>query len=61
MEANYRENCNFTFDRIGETWTVTGCWKLSYDNTVAWWDAETIRGGIKFYRIFKPTEVVPTE
>jgi len=61
MEANYREDCDFEIDRLGEKWKITGCWKLRYDNSIAWWEAETTRNGIKFHRIFSPKEnaVVP--
>ena len=59
MEANYRETCDFEIDRLGEKWRITGCWIIRYDNTVAWWDGETIRNGIKFHRIFNRNEVSP--
>lgn len=39
----------------------TGCWKIRHDHSVAWWDGETVRGGVKFYRIFGPGEVAPEE
>jgi hypothetical protein len=59
MEANYKQSCDFNVDILGETWKITGCWKLRYDDSVAWWDGETIRGGVKFHRIFGKSDIVP--
>lgn len=59
MEANYREDCDFEHDRLGEIWRITRCWKIQYDGSIAWWEGECVRGGVKFHRLFRPSEVVP--
>jgi hypothetical protein len=63
MEANRKEECDFSFNRNGEIWNIVEVW-IQNDGTIAWYVGYAVRfknnltpNGIKFWRTFEPGEI----
>jgi len=56
MEANRKERCDFDVMHNEEQWHIEMSW-IQTDGNVAWYDGATYRDGVKFMRIFSPSEI----
>lgn len=56
MEANTKEKCDFNINYKNENWHITAYW-LSATRETCWYEGETLRDGVSFYRLFAPTEI----
>lgn len=56
MEANRKESCDFEVEFNGETWHITSEYIMPGGRT-AWFDGNTCRRGIRFYRTFSTNEI----
>lgn len=55
-EANRRESCDFEVNFKDEAWQIEMAY-ITPAGDVAWYDGNTCRDGVRFYRTFSPTEI----
>ena len=56
MEANRKERCEFDVMYNGEQWHIETVW-VRANGEPAWYEGGTYRNGVKFMRIFSPSEI----
>ena len=56
MEANRKEECEFSVEYNGETWAITNAW-IATNGTTAWYEGHTVRDGVTWFRTFAPGEI----
>lgn len=56
MEANKKEQCDFSVTYNGEQWDIEEVW-IQANGEVAWYAGSMYRNGVKFMRIFLPSEI----